>query len=169
MNQSEKDNNKYVTNPLSVYCSLYLTIAAESIEFVSPKQSKLMAEYLSRRAWRGSGAEEKQQKLMESGKLTEEAVEKLVEIATDYEQHARQETSNLHGKLLDAGGAGAVIKNYNALVELLGSYQGKDPEYKKDIVKLYQELTQIAKAEGEANISSSQKILLEKTAEAWKL
>tara|TARA_Y100000588_G_C14146842_1_gene878736 strand:- start:304 stop:819 length:516 start_codon:yes stop_codon:yes gene_type:complete len=171
MPSTEKTNNDHITNPLAVYCTLYLTIAAEwgGGKIVSPKHIELINDYLTDRAWWASGAGEKQQKLMENGKLTEEALEKLVEIATDYEQQARLETTELREALLNTGGTKAVIENYNFLVRLLGSYKGKDPEYKKDIVKLHQELTQIAMAEGEANITSSQKVLLDKTAEAWKL
>ena len=171
MNKSEKKENDHITNPLAVYCTLYLTIAAEwgGGKIVSPKHIELINDYLTDRAWWASGAGEKQQKLMENGKLTEEALEKLVEIATDYEQQARLETTDLREALLNTGGTKAVIENYNFLVRLLGSYKGKDPEYKKDIVKLHQELTQIAMAEGEANITSSQKVLLDKTAEAWGL
>lgn len=177
MNSAEETGERHITNALAMFCSLYLTMAAESNGFVSPQQSKLIADYLSDRAWWGSGSGDKQQKLMESDNFTEEELEKLVKIAMDYEQQAREETSNLHRKLLDAGGPEAVIKNYSFLVGLLGDYKekfgyllccqnGHDP---KNLEKLYHELTQIAMAQEEANISSSQKILLDKTAEAWDL
>jgi len=144
------DETNYITNYLALYCSLYITVAYEGEPKLSPNHIKKIREYIFKHAV-------DDENLKENSNMD----------FTDYCEQAMDESINLHAMLLDAGGDKAIIENYSFLLGSLGSYNG--PGRNEILNEIYGQLSEVAKAEGKSNITPSQKLLLEKTAQAWEL
>ena len=141
------DEPDFISHYLSIYYSLYLTIAHECNGMPEPSVIDKIHHFIFKRA-------------KEDGSLSERGDEGV----SDYCNRALDESINLHEMLLDVGPA-AIFQNYSFLIGTLGSYTG--PGRYEQLSRIYNELYEIAEIDGD--ITTSQRKLLEKTAEAWGL
>ena len=102
--------------------------------------------------------------IFKHAKEDESLSERGDETVFDYCRLALDESINLHETLLDVGPA-AIFQNYSFLIGSLGSYTG--PGRYEQLSRIYNELHEIAAVDGD--IITSQRKLLEKTAEVWGL
>jgi hypothetical protein len=100
-------------------------------------------------------------------KLKEHSRESIL----DFCNQAIDECLNVHEMLLNVEGPKKLIENYSFLIGLIGETpEDMNMEVRvAGLGRIYNELFGIAGVYGGANITSSQKVLLEKTAEVWGL